>query len=59
VHRKGRIDGQRRKHQRQQGKRQPAPRLENQIVHHRESPFGGSIGRVYSRPHDRLRGPEH
>src|SRR3546814_11295969 len=50
MHGKGRVDGERRKDQRQQREPQPARRLENQIVHHRESPFGGSIGRVHQAP---------
>src|SRR3546814_20368264 len=50
MHGKGRVDGERRKDQRQQREPQPASRLENQIVHHRESPFGGSIGRVHQAP---------
>src|SRR3546814_19799678 len=44
---KGRVEGQRREHQRPQGKRQPAARPENHWVHNREAPC-----RPAHRPHE-------
>src|SRR3546814_6220458 len=48
---KGRVDRQCRKDQRQQGEPQPAARLENQIVHHRESPPGAAPTAASSEEH--------